>query len=68
MKKSDIIKILDRFDDDSEITFRHIETISDDELKEMSYPYPFCDIDYSIEYGDQSYSEKHGYIELSKVN
>ena len=67
MKKHDIINILNQFDDEDEIIFRHIERIPEQELIGVSYPYPFRDIDFSLaNYGDQSYSEKHGYIELVK--
>ena len=66
MKKRDIIKLLENFDDDFNVELNYYENIPEEELQKMSYPYPYKKVAYDLIDGDISYSEKSGYLELIK--
>jgi hypothetical protein len=49
VKKKDLIKILERVDDDFEIELFHTTEIQKEELEGMSYPFPFTWDKFKIE-------------------
>ena len=59
MKKSELLSILERVDDDFEIELFHSRMLSNEELEGLSYPFPMVWDKYAIdETRDIGYSEK----------
>ena len=54
----DLRKIISDLDDDFKLNMRIMEEISEEELKGMSYPYPWRKYDGCLEFGDIGYSDK----------
>ena len=54
----DLRKIIEDIDDDFKLDMRIMEEISEEELKGMSYPYPWNMYDDTLEFQDIGYSNK----------
>lgn len=54
----DLRKIIADIDDDFKLDMRIMEEISEEELKGMSYPYPWNMYDATLEFQDIGYSDK----------
>ena len=54
----DLRKIIANLDDDFKLDMRIMEEISEEELKSMSYPYPWRMYDGYLEFQDIGYSDK----------
>lgn len=54
----DLRKIIADIDDDFKLDMRIMEEISEEELKGMSYPYPWNMYDAILEFHDIGYSDK----------
>lgn len=68
MKKKELLKILEKVDDDFEIELFHSRMLSPEELEGMSYPFPMVWDKYRIdETFDIGYSDKIISFEIVEV-
>ena len=61
-------KAIATIDDDFTIDVRIVRELSEEELKDSSYPYPYEYIKANLEIGDIGYSDKDVFINVEKIS
>lgn len=61
-------KAIANIDDDFTVTARIVRKLSEEELKDSSYPYPYEYIKANLEIGDIGYSDKDVFINVEEIS